>query len=109
MFEDPALTEDMRSKDRVLHAYAMLAIQRKDFKTAQKIVSSNCFPTYGGDRMKLVEIWEASHMQEKEAELGRTLTYFEQVQVRRHIGCIGDGSFSTTHCNRGPPNIGYPY
>ena len=102
VMEDPALTEEMRSKDRVMHARAMLAIEEKDFKTAQKIILGSCFATYGGDRTKLVEIWETSHYQQKEAELGRSLTYFEKVQVRRHIGCIGDGSFQQSSCNRGP-------
>jgi len=109
LFEDQDLTADMRSKDRVLHAQTSLALEENDPALAQSIIKSHCFPTYGGDRMKLIELWERSFMMQEEAIKGRNLTYYEQVLVRRRIGCMGDASDSQNSCNRGPPNIGYPY
>ena len=50
-----------------------------DPTAAQHIISSNCFPTYGSDRGKLIEMWETSHMLQEEKVKGRPLTLYEQV------------------------------
>eukprot|EP00040_Diaphanoeca_grandis_P023668 m.129101 g.129101 ORF g.129101 m.129101 type:complete len:792 (+) comp29375_c0_seq12:86-2461(+) len=109
LFGDIDLTADMRVKDRVLHARIALAIEEDEPDVAQAIIKGHCFPTYGGDRNKLIALWEQSFMMQEEKKQGRPLTYFEQVLVRRRIGCIGDGSYYPNKCNRGPPNIGYAY
>jgi len=74
-------------------------------------VAGHCFPSYGSDRGKLIAMWEESYMMEEEIKLGRKLTLLDQVLVRRRLGCVGDssGQGGGGHCNRGPPNIGYPY
>ena len=109
-FASKHVTALMLTKDRVLHAQAALALHKGDYEAVQKIVSSHCWPTYGNDRSVLITMWEESYMMQERAKFGgRNLTYFEQVQVRRRIGCVGDASFDAFGCNRGPPNVGYPY
>ena len=69
----------MLKKDRVLHAQAALHLQQGDPAAAQAIIRSNCFPTYGSDRGRLIAMWETSHMMQEEKTKGRPLTLFEQV------------------------------
>lgn len=93
----------------MLHATAMLAVQDGNAESAQEIIKGHCFATYGGDRMKLIELWEESFYIQEAVKLSRNLTALDKLKVRKRIGCIGDGSFKDSGCNRGPPNIGYPY
>lgn len=107
--------------DKVLHARIWLAVQRKDHKTATTMIRSHCFPTYGSDRTKLLQLWLEANLLAEAESLGRELTLIDRVKVRRRLGCAGDsdtaGDRTTaegkgepdTSCIRGPPNIGYPY
>eukprot|EP00948_MAST-09A_sp_MAST-9A-sp1_P004201 g4201.t1 len=101
----------IKSKDLVLHGKAVLAMEDGDFETAQKILSSNCFPTYGSERPKLINLWFQSKVAEEENRLARNLTKMEMIMFRRRYGCDGDDATRTvsSDCYRGAPNLGYPY
>jgi hypothetical protein len=98
--------------DRVLHAQIWLAVQRGMFTDAIALIRGHCFPTYGNDRAKILQLWLQAHLQAATEKLGRNLTRMDIVRVRRQLGCAGDSDTMTEgsgECNRGPPNIGYPY
>ena len=110
----------------MLHAQAALAVHDGDTKTAKDILTGNCFPTYGNDRVKLINLWLECFLKEEQKKKGRNLTLLETVHVRRRLGCDGDmssvehatasrfnadGTFVSepSSCTNGPPNLGYPY
>eukprot|EP01079_Euglenida_sp_SAG-EU17-18_P004845 gene4845-879_t len=113
-----ALLSDMRSscqacleQDRVLDSRASLAVHLGDYTEALTIISTHCFPTYGGERSRLLALWWEAHKQMAAAKAGRDLTNMELVHLRRKIGCDGDSHTMNINqpCIRGPPNIGYAY
>jgi len=97
--------------DRVLDARASLAVNDQETETALKLLTSHCFPSYGGDRTRLIALWYQAHLQMETARLGRPMTRMDTVHLRRKIGCDGDSTTSTWKdpCMRGPPNLGIAY
>lgn len=83
------------TRDQVISAKASIALYHKDYASVYKILTSNCFPTYGSDRSKLIDIWFNAHYEEEEQTLKRSLTILEAHQVRMKYPV--------------PGNIGVPY
>ena len=100
------------SKDRVLHATAAVHVHDGDWKSAETILISHCFPTYGSERSALIDLWwDCKLMEAVSKNGGLNLTKLETIQLRRKIGCDGDSTSSTVNskCTRGPPNLGLQY
>ena len=83
------------TRDQVISAKASIALFHKDYNTVYKILTSNCFPTYGSDRSTLIEIWFNAHYDEEAVKLKRPLTILEAHEVRMKYPV--------------PSNIGVPY
>ena len=118
-------------KDQVLHATAALAVHDAEVdmetspelamqkaKKAIEILTSNCFPTYGSMRSKLLNLWlRAQVLKERHSLGGRPLSRRELIRLKKRIGCDGDSGTSTTPsadvtsqvCLNGPPNLGWAY
>lgn len=99
-------------KDRVLDATSSLAVHDGDYEKAMIVITSHCFPSYGGDRQRLIDTWYAAHLLMATAKNDhKKLTRMQVVRLRRRIGCDGDSTTSTwkSRCMRGPPNIGIAY
>ena len=47
-------------KDRVLDATSSLAVHDGDYEKAMIVITSHCFPSYGGDRQRLIDTWHAA-------------------------------------------------
>lgn len=112
IFLDDPMLAPFRDYDRVLHARVWLAVQNNFYAEAITILRSHCFPTYGDDRKVLLQLWLNAHLLAEQASLKRNLTLTDVVRVRRRLGCAGDSdtmNAASGMCNRGPPNIGYPY
>lgn len=104
--------ESFLGKDRVLHARAALVIQSGDHKSALSILTGNCFPTYGGERQALIDLWwAAKRVEAVEMNGGKQLSKLQLVHLRRQLGCDGDSTDTTisSNCTRGPPNLGLRY
>eukprot|EP00947_MAST-08B_sp_MAST-8B-sp1_P005888 g5888.t1 len=100
------------TRDRVLHAQAALDVHNKDYEAAIKILTSECFPTYGSERQALINLWWDSKLMEAVAENGgNELTMLQTIHLRRKLGCDGDTTSTTvtSDCTRGPPNLGLRY
>lgn len=99
-------------KDRVLHARAALDIYNNEWKSAEAILTENCFPTYGSERSALIQLWwQAKQMEAVEKKGGKPLTKLETIHLRRKLGCDGDSTSTNIHskCTRGSPNLGLEY
>jgi len=99
------------SADRILDAKASLLVHDGVYEPALKLLSTNCFPTYGHDRQRVIDLWYEAHLQMEAARLNRTLTRKDVVQLRKKIGCDGDKTVLSwkDKCQRGPPNLGLAY
>ena len=107
-----ALPSPYTTKDRVLHARAGLAVHRKDHATALPLLREHCFPTYGGERSKLIQLWfEAQTLKAIDANGGTPLTTAQQLALRKRFRCDGDRTTQKldSACVCGPPNLGYAY
>lgn len=99
-------------KDRALHARAALAVERGEHAAAIKVLRGHCFPTYGGERKALIQLWHAAQRQAAvAAKGGAPLTVKEKLALRRRLRCDGDSTAGKLDgpCVNGPPNLGIAY
>ena len=89
------LPSSATTRDNVISATASVALYHHDYSSVYKILTSNCFPTYGSDRSKLIDIWFQAHYDEEAQNLNRPLTILEAHEVRMKYPV--------------PSNIGVPY
>eukprot|EP00756_Hemistasia_phaeocysticola_P062387 Hpha_TRINITY_DN5820_c0_g1::TRINITY_DN5820_c0_g1_i1::g.45581::m.45581 len=111
-FLNNEVPREYASKDRILHARAGLAVHDGDWKTAVDILTSHCFPTFGSERSRLINLWfQAKLLEAKEANGGKDLTKRQVIKLRKTLGCDGDVTSSAWNdkCSRGPPNLGIAY
>ena len=107
-----SMKENFLNQDKLLHAQACIANQNKDYDTAIKILTKNCFPTYGSLRNALIQLWFEANVIKAETKKGSSLSVLETVHLRRELGCGGDSETTLSYknnCIRGPPNLGYAY
>lgn len=101
------------AKDRVLHARAGLAVHMGDYATALPILKGNCFPTYGSERQKLIQLWFEANLLKATAEdnAGAPLSPKQKLRLRKKFRCDGDHTDRRLNdaCLCGPPNLGYAY
>eukprot|EP00118_Oscarella_pearsei_P028993 m.3432 g.3432 ORF g.3432 m.3432 type:complete len:722 (+) comp9377_c0_seq1:1030-3195(+) len=82
-------------RDQVISAHASVALHQKNYDDVFKILTDNCFPTYGSDRATLINLWYQAHYQQEEEKLGHPLSILEAHEIRMQYPV--------------PENIGYPY
>ena len=107
-----ARTAKHLKRDRVLHAIIALAVEESDYASALPLLRSHCFPTYGGERAELIQLWwKANLLKESDANGGRPLSVEATLKLRKRLRCDGDSTTGKLDgkCLCGPPNIGYAY
>mmetsp|Transcript_10437 Transcript_10437/g.22914 ORF Transcript_10437/g.22914 Transcript_10437/m.22914 type:complete len:795 (+) Transcript_10437:25-2409(+) len=86
--------------DVLVLAQVILAISDQDHASALKILSENCFPTFGRARDNLVSLWKVAVVGLAEKQAARVLTPAEAHKARklrpvpRNIGC----AYATQYC-----------
>ena len=107
LLENPLLGHVLRA------AAAGLAVHEGDYAAAMPILRGHCFPTYGSERAKLIDLWyQANVLKERAAKpAGAELSTHEVLALRKRLRCDGDETNRkmTDACICGPPNLGYAY